>query len=130
MNYATEQRKRMIEYFEKRLDESLTAAEIASALSFSVSKSAVYRNLALLEKEGKIVRVQNSDRAVSYRYVASERCEGKIHISCVRCGRTDHVSAEAASSFEKALKKADGFSLNKGDCLLFGVCKECKERAK
>ena len=126
MNYATEQRKSIIEYFEKRLDESVTAAEIASALSFSVSKSAVYRNLALLEKEGKLVRVQTADRAVAYRYVAHGKCVGKVHISCVRCGRTDHVSSETVSSFEKALEKADGFSLNKGECLLFGVCKECQ----
>ena len=130
MNYATEQRKNIISYFEKRLDESVSAAEIASALAFSVSKSAVYRNLALLEKEGKIVRVQSGDRTGLYRYVASGKCEGKIHMSCVRCGKTEHVSAEAASRFEEALKDTDGFSLNKGECMLFGVCKDCSGRAK
>ena len=126
MNYATEQRKLITDYFISRSDQSVTAAEIADALSSFVSKSAVYRNLALLENEGKIVRVQKgADRAVSYRYAASETCAGKIHISCVRCGRTDHVDQEAASSFERALRETGGFSLNKGECLLYGVCKQC-----
>ena len=130
MNYATEQRKSIVEYFEKRQDESVTAAEIASALCFCVSRSAVYRNLSLLEREGKIVRVQNADRSVCYRYAASRHCKGKIHLSCIRCGRTDHASVEAVADFEKALKTADGFSLNKRECLLFGVCKQCSAEVK
>ncbi|HCU56197.1 MAG TPA: transcriptional repressor, partial [Clostridiales bacterium] len=46
--------------------------------------------------------------------------------SCVRCGKTEHVSASAAARFEQALALEDGFSLNKGECLLFGVCKDCR----
>ncbi|GEM_PF-84574 len=126
MSYATEQRKLILDYFIGKTDESVTALEIAEALSSFVSKSAIYRNLALMEKEGEIVRVQKGkDRAVAYRYAASGKCAGKIHISCLRCGKTEHVSAEAAAPFERALKEKDGFSLSRGECLLYGVCKDC-----
>ena len=129
--YHTEQRKRILAYLESRKDACVTAGEIAAVLSSYVSKSAVYRNLADLEKEGKIVRVtMNGGRAAGYRYAASHTCAGKIHISCVRCGRTEHVSPEAAASFEQALRDSDGFSLNKGECMLFGVCKACNGGSK
>jgi len=126
--YHTEQRKSILDYLESRKDACMTAGEIATALFPVVSKSAVYRNLADLEREGKVVRVsQTGDRSFAYRYAGSHSCVGKIHISCVRCGRTEHVSSEAAASFEKALRDADGFSLNKGECMLFGVCKACHD---
>ena len=126
--YHTEQRKSILDYLESRQDACVTAAEIAEALSSTVSKSAVYRNLADLEKEGKVVRVSLSGgRSFGYRYAGSHACVGKIHISCVRCGKTEHVSSRAAESFERALRDADGFSLNKAECLLYGVCKACRE---
>ena len=124
--YHTEQRKNILSYLESRKDACVTAGEIAAALSSSVSKSAVYRNLADLEKEGKVVRVsQAGGRSFGFRYAGSHACVGKIHISCVRCGKTEHVSSEAAASFEQALRDVDGYSLNKGECMLFGVCRSC-----
>jgi len=129
--YKTEQRTRILSYLESRHDACLTAAEIAAALFPSVSKSAVYRNLADLESEGKVVRVTLAgDRAVGYRFQSGAHCAGKIHISCVRCGKTEHVSPNAAASFERALRDADGFSLNKAECLLYGVCRECRGEGK
>lgn len=125
--YNTEQRRAILLYLESKRDACVTAGEIAEALGAAVSKSAVYRNLADLEREGKVVRVSlPGDRAMGYRYAGSHACAGKIHISCVRCGRTEHVSASAAARFEQALASEDGFSLNKGECLLFGVCKDCR----
>jgi len=124
--YKTEQRKNILEYLESNRDACVTASEIAAALSPTVSKSAVYRNLSELESEGKVVRVSLAgDRSVGYRYQASHACAGKIHISCVRCGKTEHLSPRTTMVFEAALAAADGFSLNKGECLLYGVCKSC-----
>ena len=126
--YHTEQRKSILDYLESRREACVTAGEIAAALSSAVSKSAVYRNLADLEREGKVVRVSLAgDRSVGYRYAGSHACVDKIHISCVRCGKTEHVSAPTAFRFERALAAEDGFSLNKGECMLFGVCRECRE---
>lgn len=125
--YSTEQRRSILVYLEGRQDACLTANEIAVALAPTVSKSAVYRNLADLEREGTVVRVPLSgDRSFGYRYAGSDACKGKIHISCVRCGKTEHVSTRAANAFEAAIAASDGFSLHKGECLLYGVCKSCR----
>ena len=125
--YFTEQRRIILEYLESRKDECVTAKEIAAALSLSVSKSAVYRNLAALAEEGKVVRVGLSgDRSFGYRYAGSHTCAGKIHISCVKCGRTEHVSPAATARLERALAAEEGFSLRKGECMLYGVCKSCR----
>ena len=127
LKYYTEQRKQISDYLERRKDECLSAAEIAEALSPTVSKSAVYRNLAALEKEGKLIRVGFSgDRAAGYRFQSGQNCAGKVHISCVKCGKTEHVSSRTVKAFEQALREADGFSLNKSECLLYGVCKSCR----
>ena len=127
LKYITEQRKLISDYLESRRDECVTAQEIAAALSMTVSKSAVYRNLAALEQEGKVIRVPLAgDRAFGYRYAGSHTCAGKIHISCVCCGKTEHVSSEVAAHLERALAAEDGFSLNKSECMLYGVCKTCR----
>lgn len=127
--YNTEQRKSILQYLEEKHDECVTATEIAEALSDSVSKSAVYRNLADLEKEGKVVRVTLSgDRSFGYRYADHDSCQGKIHISCVRCGKTEHVPASATEALEQALAEEEGFSLSKGECMLYGVCADCKHK--
>ena len=126
--YRTEQRKKILAFLESKRDACVTANEIAAALSPAVSKSAVYRNLAELESEGRVTRVNLAgDRAAAYRFQSEEHCVGKIHISCVRCGKTEHVSTGTAFRFERALALEDGFSLNKSECMLYGVCKECRE---
>ncbi|MBO4479385.1 MAG: transcriptional repressor [Clostridia bacterium] len=126
--YHTEQRKSILDYLESRQDACVTAGEVAAALSAAVSKSAVYRNLADLEKEGKVVRVStHGGRSAGYRYAASHACAGRIHISCVKCGKTEHVSSAAALRLERALAMEEGFSLNKGESHLYGICKECRE---
>jgi len=126
--YRTEQRKSILNYLEGKHDQCVTAGEIADALFPAVSKSAVYRNLADLEQEGRVVRVTLSgERSSGYRYADTHTCKGKIHISCVRCGKTEHVSSSAARAFEAALAASDGFSLNKSECLLYGICPTCRQ---
>ena len=55
--YITKQRRILLTFLEDHPDESLSAADIAKALADrSISVSAVYRNLAALEEEGRIRR--------------------------------------------------------------------------
>ena len=56
--YSTRQRKAMLDYLIQHKDESVTANQIAAGLEESgVSISAVYRNLASLEEEGKVTKI-------------------------------------------------------------------------
>ncbi|MBQ2581742.1 MAG: transcriptional repressor, partial [Ruminococcus sp.] len=56
--YTTKQRTLLLELLRSHADETLSAEEIAKMLgSEGVSISAIYRNLAALESEGKLQRV-------------------------------------------------------------------------
>lgn len=126
--YNTKQRSALTEYFEKRADESLSSGEIIEALAKTgMSRSAVYRNLAELEKEGKIRRVvKTGERAAYYQYVAHEHCKNKIHISCIKCGKTGHISGNMADIIAEGIKNEDDFLIDKEETVLYGICKNCK----
>ena len=126
--YETAQRKILLDFLDKHSDEGLSSAEIINYLgSLGISKSAVYRNLASLEGDGKIRRfVKNGEKTAYYNYVDSDHCRGKIHISCIKCGRTSHISSEVADNIVKSIEKEDDFSLDKSETVLYGLCKDCK----
>ena len=117
----------MLNYLGEHYDESLSSLEIVKKLSASgVSKSAVYRNLTALEQDGKVRRIAKvGERTAYYQFVGSN-CVGKIHLSCIKCGKTGHISSETAKYLTKSLNDQDGFALDSGETVLYGVCKECK----
>ena len=125
-SYATEQRKLMMLFLECRADECFSASEIAEALSdASISLSAVYRNLAYLEKEGFITRrVKEGRRESLYQFVAAPSCQNCLHLSCVKCGSVRHMQA---ASLENLV--ASAFTLDCKKTVLYGVCRECTEKS-
>lgn len=130
MQYNTEQRKILLELLHSHEDETLSALSIIDILSrYNISKSAVYRNLADLEKDGKIRRVSRpNERIAYYQYIDDDHCKGKIHISCINCGKTSHLSSDSANSIVNTLINQDEFSLDNNETILYGICKDCKYR--
>ena len=123
--YATEQRKLLMLFLQCRPDECFSASEIAEALSdASVSLSAVYRNLAYLEREGLVTRrVKEGRRESFYQFVASPSCKNCLHLSCVRCGSVHHMQAASLDALASS-----GFTLDCKKTVLYGVCRECTEK--
>lgn len=125
--YITRQRKAMLDFFEKHTDEQFTAAQIAASPECGgISVSTVYRNLADMEAEGKVVKLTRAgSREVYYRFAAAHECHGKLHLSCRSCGRTCHVDPETAEKLMDALKRNEHFTLDKDETVLYGTCKKC-----
>lgn len=125
--YLTKQRKILLEYLAGHTDESLSATQIADALADKVSKSAVYRNLSDMEKEGKLRRVVggNSREAV-YQYSGGHSCEGCLHLSCKKCGKTIHMEKQIADELVHSVAENDNFSIDRGETVIYGVCADCK----
>ena len=95
--YMTEQRKKLFEFFKSHPDMTISARDLAAQLvaeeHAKISVSAVYRNLAMLEREGLILRSPGkNNRENVYRYVSLGACEDKLHITCLKCGRTTHMT--------------------------------------
>lgn len=128
-NYRTQQRTLLLDYLHAHTDENLSTADILEAMSGSgISKSAVYRNLSSLESEGKLRRVSRpGDRRAYYQYVDDDECRGQIHISCIRCGRTVHASANVCDRLQKNLESEDSFEIDRSETVIYGICKECRK---
>ncbi len=127
--YVTRQRKALLAYLGEHADELLSAQEIADALSGqSISLSAVYRNLAELEAEGQVRRAgREGVRESYYQYIGAGACQGCLHLSCKKCGRTFHMDAGSAEQLLSAVAKSEGFAVDKADTVLYGVCEICQE---
>ena len=124
--YATEQRKLLMLFLQCNPDKRFSAREIADALSDAeISQSAVYRNLAFLEKEGKVSRsVREGKRESVYQFVAADACRSCLHLSCTKCGTICHMKAAEIES----ILPNNGFTLDRQKTVLYGVCHECAEK--
>ena len=128
--YMTRQRKLLTAFLSEHADEPVSAQEIEEALGGGhMSLSAVYRNLAELEAEGKLRRrTLGGAREVFYQYIDGEECRSAIHLSCKKCGRTFHMEPSEADELADALKKLEGFELSRGESVLYGVCAGCGDK--
>lgn len=127
--YMTKQRKILTEYLSERTDESISATLIAEALADKISKSAVYRNLADMEAEGKLRRVASKgSREIIYQYVDEEKCHDCLHLSCKNCGKTYHMENTAAEKLINSVMKNEDFDIDKERTVLYGICKDCKKQ--
>ena len=120
-NYSTKQRAILTEFLEKHTDECLSTAEIISGVAeHGISESAVYRNLASLESEGKLRRVSKAgDRKTYYQYVDCCDCKGKIHLSCIKCGRTSHLTARTGNLLTENLASDSDFLIDKKETIIY-----------
>ena len=128
--YATRQRAALVDYLRSHADESLTAGQIAQALSSEgISKSAVYRNLSALEAEGQIKRnTKSGSKAVFYRYLGAEACRNHLHLSCSKCGRTYHMDVSDTNRLLDSVEKGSDFAIDRASTVLYGVCSHCREK--
>ena len=126
--YMTKQRKILTDYLSCHPDESISAGGIAEALADKISKSAVYRNLSDMEAEGKVRRVvSGNSREVIYQYVNGHGCEGNLHLSCKKCGKTVHMQKQIADELVSTVAANDNFSIDKGETVIYGICSQCKD---
>ena len=130
--YATKQRRLILDALQKHPDDALTARQIAQMIpEGAVSVSAVYRNLATLEAEGKLQRLPKSgSRTAHYRSTDAGGCRRHLHLSCSECGRTFHMSVADTEAIIERAEKDDGFRVDSASTVLYGVCGDCRKKIK
>jgi Fur family ferric uptake transcriptional regulator len=130
--YITKQRRILLTFLEDHPDESLSAADIAKALADqSISVSAVYRNLAALEEEGRIRRVsRGGGREAYYQYTDTEACRTHLHLLCKTCGATYHMDKTDADQLIRILAEHEKFAVDTVDTVLYGTCEACQIRER
>lgn len=127
--YNTRQRQTLLSFLGENPDRHFSAGQIAEALQEkNISRSAVYRNLSDLEDEGKVRRLSKSNsRELYFQYVAADSCKGQLHLSCKQCGKTYHMDLGAAERLVKAVSSEAGFSVDKSETVLVGICENCRK---
>ena len=127
--YQTKQRRRLMEYLSKHIDEQITAKQIADDMtSEEISISAVYRNLSMLEEEGLLKRsIRENTREIYYQYIAAEACRDSFHLSCRLCGKSIHLGDMEAEHLIQNTLKNTGFQIDKAETILYGVCEDCRK---
>lgn len=130
MIYNTEQRNLLLSFLRKNPDTMFSAKQIESELqNKNISRSAVYRNLAELENDGKIKRCSKSgSREVYYQFFDTQLCKNHIHLSCKKCGKIFHMENSVADSLVNNVEQFNGFEINKEETTLYGICRECNNK--
>ena len=128
--YETKQRKILMQYLSKHLDEQMSAMKIAEDLrSEGISKSAVYRNLADLEQEKKIHKYnKEGSREMYYRYSGDAQCREALHLSCIKCGCTFHMEQDAADDIIRRIARSEQFVVDKSETVIYGICINCLKK--
>ncbi len=131
MKYKTSQRSELVEILRSDPHKFFSVKELEEiAEDGSISRSAIYRNLAKLDADG-VVEKSVSDKAKEtvYRYVLSEGCVGEIHIVCTECGSVGHLNHTFGDSFQEELLDKCGFVINKSKTVIYGICNSCRKSA-
>ncbi len=129
--YATAQRRLLLTYLEEHGDKQFSVEELTAALGCGcgcgISQSSIYRNVDRLAAEGVIRRFTDADGSrFLYQYVGGAECSSHLHLKCKKCGRIIHLDSETSETVISAALKKSGFSIDKKDSLLLGLCISCR----
>ena len=125
----TKNRRQLIEIL-LQTSKPITINQILESNS-DLAQSSVYRNLAVLEQAGLVVRIITNEDHAHYE-LAEHILDHHHHIICSPCGEIldFHLSAKIEKALEESLQKiADefGFSIDRHRLDLLGTCGDCTE---
>ena len=109
----------------RELDTHVTAEQVLTAVSDrlpGVSLPTVYATLELLEELGSVRRVSAGGGAVLY----DPRTDAHHHVVCRRCGAVADIEAPVDDSPVIAAAVAAGFTPDRADTVVHGVCSVCQ----
>ena len=88
----------------------------------NISLGTVYRNLSALSESGDIDPLPVGDGTLRYDGDTSSH----VHLTCTQCGEIEDIYVAPQDAPRAALKH--GFTPDKCVCIVYGVCKKCKEK--
>ena len=119
----TKQRQIILDAVRSRMDHP-GAEQIYNqvhAVDPKISMGTVYRNLALLAEEGKILAIRLPD---ADRFDLTTGAHN--HFVCEKCGRVFDVDIDYDSSLDERCTES-GFVIHSHQTVFSGVCPECSE---
>ncbi len=128
--YTTSQRKFLLDFLHRNSHSSFSVKQIKDEIgALGISTSSVYRNLALLEKDGLLQKVHVSNRKeTTYQYIDAEQCADHIHLICEKCKKSYHYEREFTQLIVEQTLDLTGFRINKQKTFIYGICSYCFEK--
>ena len=126
--YLTGQRKILIDYLSSHSDRYFSVDDIVREVCSdgSISKSAVYRNIDMLVREGALQKsAEKGSRRFLYRYVNCEQCTSHLHMKCIECGCIYHMDDEETGRILSAVALGSSFKIDEKKTVLYGMCVKC-----
>ncbi len=105
-----------------------TAEQLYSDLKADFPKlslGTVYRNLALLESMGELIKISASGDCDRYDGNVGEH----YHFTCECCGRVDDVPIPVDFQLDIVAKEATGAQINRHSTIFYGICQKCSKKA-
>ena len=129
----THQKAVILDFIKARGGEHIRAEDILDGLETAgehVGKATVYRFLKALESEGQIRRYTISDKVPAcYQYIGNTpECQQHCHLMCSCCGRLIHVESPTIRTFAAETLRQEGFAIDEGKTVFYGICKDCGEK--
>jgi len=128
-DYRTRQREAVLQHFASQPERPMTADDVHQELSRSgmrIGRTTVYRCIAMLHEKGRLIAFKDQQSAAPVRYQHRPQDERRMSMRCSGCGMIAALACDAVSEFEKHLRSDHGFTLNEEECLLPGLCKDCR----
>ena len=89
----------------------------------NISLATVYRNLRLLQAQGKIVGLDITGGCRRFEANTKDHC----HVMCDRCGQILDVEEPALETLVARVSQETDFTVLEHRLELHGLCKECQE---
>lgn len=120
------QREAIIENLRGRYDHP-TAEQLYIDLKRSypkISLGTVYRNLALLENIGDVIKISTNGN--------SDHFDGNVsnhyHFACIKCGGISDVDMPVNNTLESKVEELIKADVKTHSLIFYGTCEKCKKK--
>ena len=124
----------LLNYLKENSDREFSidalALELGEISGGKIGKSTIYRQVKELCRSGLLRRFRKEGKTVVYQYMEhGGDCCNHFHLKCTACGRLVHLECADAENLAKHLKEKHDFVLDLSKTVLYGLCKECREKS-
>lgn len=132
--YNTEQRKMLLNYLKENSEREFSidalSLELGEISGGKIGKSTIYRQVKELCRSGLLRRFRKEGKTVVYQYMEhGGDCCNHFHLKCTACGRLVHLECADAENLAQHIKEKHDFVLDLSKTVLYGLCKECREKS-
>lgn len=126
----TPQRRHILDVFLKQSGH-VTSEELYERVKQAyktIGQATVYRTLKLLSGAGIAKEVDFGDGVT--RYERQHGDDHHDHLICERCGKNVEVLDETIEKLQEEVAARHGFTLTRHKMYLYGVCSDCRGKAR